>query len=216
MSSTPRFDSIISSFRARISDPATFTTGSLDNGSVVPAVDTIAYVNRALALFMEQSIEKTGADKIGLIGLLPELIATGSVTFTFGAFGGVQNGCQYIVATPYLDWFTYLDGNYQGTILRNAPREALQVIATGQNTQFVPDPSNLLLLNTGRILYLYPDNQGGNYVNVLIRYIRQPVDPTTGLVLTQNGAYDSPFYPQWTTQIAELAVGLYKSDASGL
>jgi hypothetical protein len=214
--STPKFDQIISSFRSRISDPATFTTGSLDNGSVVPAVDTIGYVNRALALFMEQAIQAAGGDKIKLVGAFPELIATGSVTFTLGAFGGVQNGCQYIVASPYLDYISFLDGNYQGTILRNAPLASLQVIASGLNTQFVPAPDNLLLINTGRVLFLYPDNAGGNYVNVLIRYIRQPIDPTTGLVLTQNGSYDSPFYPQHATTIAELAVGLYKADAQGL
>ena len=86
---TPKFDAIISEFRARVSDPAVFVGGVLQDGNIIPAVDTVAYVNRAhLLLFHDgwnAAVQSAQGDdlqaKWKFIAAFPEMIAevSGSV-----------------------------------------------------------------------------------------------------------------------------------------
>ena len=109
MSNTPNFDKITDQFRALIADVSTYSSGSLLNGNVIDASGSVAYVNRAMFQFIETAWEATKGDMWKFVDVFPELIATGSVTFSLGAYGGLNNGTSYVIASPYLDYAKLLD-----------------------------------------------------------------------------------------------------------
>jgi hypothetical protein len=93
------------------------------------------------------------------------------------------------------------------------PQNMLSVISTEYNARYVADANSMTTVADGRRLYLYPDNAGAGWSNVALRYIRLPLDPVSGSMLVQNGAFDSPYYPTWNTKLAEIAEQLYMGEA---
>jgi len=211
---TPKFDTIIKEFRARVADIATFDiTGSLLDGNTLPASDTVTYVNRALFRFEEDAWVQSQGNKWNFVKVFPEMIVEASASFVIGGYGGSTNGTNYTIASPYLDFLSILDSTTGSQYIKVQEPQLLSVIDTGINTQYTATSINMFLIVDGRTLYLYPSLGGSGYTGVKFRYVKSPLVPTTGTPIIQNGSIDSPFYEIHTTKIAEIAEQLYRIDA---
>jgi hypothetical protein len=211
---TPKFDRIITEFSLKISDPATFVSGVLQNGNVLTASEKVHYVNRALFKLFETVVAQN-KDKNAIAAIFPELIANATnVSFTPGAAYGLGNGLTYVVSSPYLDFSNIVLNAYahfsipsRMTVL--SP-EMLSIVASGINTGYIPSVENTFLIPNGRILYAYPSGFG---TQISFQYIKLPLNNLTGGLLTQNGSVDSPFSDAWTSTLADIAAQIYYQDS---
>ena len=215
-STTPRFDDICTQFRSRINDVAAFDgSGNLLDGNIITASGTVAYVNRAMDMLINNTWNQFQGDPEKVIKVFPELIVVASgITFSPPGYGG--QGTVYIVnASPYLDYTVVIPGTtiVGGTLLSERHISDIAVIATSFNLELTPSATNKFLIVDDKNLYVFPTNGGGAWTGCTFQYVKAPtVSPSTGSRITQNGGYDSPYRYMWNMQIAELAVSLYYKD----
>jgi len=197
---TPKFDRILQEFSRRIGDRlvSAFTPGGgvYPEGTSLAAVDAIAYVNKALHSFHGDIWMQQAGSKEGFINVFPELAsAPRSITFT----GGV-----YTIANPNLDFLTIYSAYLSGIPIapvRIAKEEDLPILLADKYPLHGPTADKPILCPAGNKLYIFPSA----ITTVQCQFILQPLDPTTGAFLTQNGSYDSPYYDNRNSQIATIA-----------
>lgn len=202
---TPKFDRIAVEFSQRIYDPITVTSGVMSAGAVLTIPDICTYVNKALlGFFNDMWIAKK--DIASFTQMFPELIRTATITLTAGS--------QYTLATPNLDYFTILSGQYSTKYISAPPVYLYHVYSTGKNLNYAADSNNPIIFEMNKIFSVQPTSIKSTTIEIL--FIKQPLDPTTGAFYTQNGSYDSPFYDHWNSKIAEYAEKLYKTDTGAI
>jgi hypothetical protein len=199
---TVKFDTILQEFSKRIGDrlDSAFTPGggAFPAGTILAAVDAIAYVNKALHAYHGAIWENVQGDHQAFARFFPELITPPiAVTFTAGI---------YTILNPNLHYFK-LFGAYKTStnVIRIEDEQALSVLMVGKYPLHEPAADKPIIVPVKDKLYIFPASEtAGN-----ILFITQPLNPTTGLFLTQNGTYDSPFYDSRNHAIATMAEQLY-------
>jgi hypothetical protein len=199
---TVKFDTILQEFSKRIGDrlASAFTPGggAFPEGTVLAAVDAIAYVNKALHAYHGAIWESVQGDVQAFARYFPEMV-TPPVTITFTA--GL-----YTVANPNLNYFKIF-GAYKSstTIIRLEDENALPALFTGNYPLHPPTADKPILVAVRDKMYIFPNSETS--ANIL--FVTQPSNPTNGQFLTQNGTYDSPFYDSRNHVIATMAEQLY-------
>lgn len=200
---TLKFDLILQEFSRRIGDrlDSAFTPGggAFPAGTLLAAVDAVAYVNKALHKYHGDAWMAVEGDRVAFGRLFPELINDPAAAITFGS--GV-----YIIQNPRLDYFKLYDG-YKSTSIpyRIETEDKLVLLQTGKYPRHGPTASKPIVVGMNSRIYVFPTSETSGS----IYYIKQPLDPTTGNFLTQHGAYDSPFYNIHNSRIATVAEALY-------
>jgi hypothetical protein len=199
---TVKFDTILLEFSRRIGDrlDTAFVpgAGAFPAGTILAAVDAIAYVNKALHAYHGSIWEGLRGDSQEFARFFPELITPPiAVTFTAGL---------YTIANPNLHYFK-LFGAYKSstTIIRIEDETALPALFTGKYPLHPPAADKPIIVAAKDKMYIFPNSETS--ANIL--FVTQPLDPTTGQFLTQNGSYDSPFYDSRNHAIATMAEQLY-------
>lgn len=203
---TKKFNRILQEFSERIGnrlDSAFDPEGGVafPDGNLLDAVDAIAVVNKALHKHHNDIWLEVRGDKKAFIQIFPELIKlSGIMTFSSGI---------YTVITPHLDFFALYSGFFTDAIpYRIFDEEKLDLLETEQYPRHEPTASKPVLVALAAQINRYPkiDAVGGK-----MYYIVQPLVPSTGGFLVQNGAdeNDSPFYNTRNTAIAAIAEEIY-------
>lgn len=196
---TLKFDLILQEFVRRIGDrpTAAFTPGggAYPGGTILGASDAISYVNKALNKYFNDYWMAAGGDEQMFVSIFPELIkATASITL------------PYAVASPYLDFHTLFNGYYDSsTPCRIEKEKNLVLLVTGKYPRHGPTTSKPIMVALNKVIYIFPVSLTSGYVY----YVAQPISPTTGQFLAQDGSEDSPFHYHHHSKIAEVAEQLY-------
>jgi hypothetical protein len=206
---TPRFDLISITFAKKIGDgydnTGALITNAATDGLVLTAAVRNGIVAQALLNFFNTYWEKFNTvikDSIKakelFIALFPEL----GVSATIGA----MSGSTYPIASPYLNYFTIIEAIVGGCLATVQPQNLFYTVQYG-NPQFKGDTTHPVIIEIGRTIYTFPSSFSGTVL--AFNYIQQPVDPTTGLLLSQGGSYDSPFTYTWTDPLVQACEKLY-------
>lgn len=199
---TIKFDNILQEFSRRIGDrlDSAFTPGTMafPAGTILAAVDAIAYVNKALHAYHGAIWESVEGNLQDFVRFFPEMV-TPPVTVPFTA--GL-----YTVATPNLNYFM-LFGAYKSstTIIKIEDTNALPLLFINKYPLHPPSADKPIIVPARDKMYIFPNSETS--ANLL--FVIQPLDPTTGKFLIQNGSYDSPFYDSRNHAIATMAEQLY-------
>ena len=206
---TIKFDRILQEFSRRIGDrlDSAFTPGTMafPDGTVLDAVDAIAYVNKALHSFHGDAWMKVGGQKESFVMMFPELVSDfRAITFTAG---------KYTIANPNLDYFQVFNGYVPGVDggpnvpARISHEENLALLKTGNYPRHGPTVDKPIVCPAANVLYVFPDT----ITTVNLQFIIQPLDRVLGGFITQNGdiVQDSPFANNRNSQIAAMAERLY-------
>jgi|GEM_PF-1269438 len=207
---TPKFDKICIEFLKRIPDQFTDPTflpgdGDLPDGYLLKADKIIDYVNRGLQRFFNTMWQKVEGNVQAFINLMPEMQrVTEAVALTGGA---------YEVATPYLDFFRIIGGlthdpnNEEVRTYIKPKAESLYMhFLSGKYKSYQATASDPAIIQVENKLAVFPSNVS---THIIVHYIKLPLDPETGFVLTQNGDYDSPFTEQWHKEISDIAYTIW-------
>ena len=200
---TLKFDQILQEFSERIGNrlDTAFTPGggAFPDGNLLDAVDAIATVNKALLKYHNDAWTAFKGDKQAFISFFPELMKISSA-LTFA--GGL-----YAIAYPYFDFFALIGGYYSTSIpFRIEKEENLYLLQSNSYPRHAPTAAKPMLVPSNNKIYIFPDT----LTTGVIHYIVQPVLPTTGGFIVQNGSDgDSPFYVSRNSAIAEIAEKLY-------
>ena len=197
---TPKFNRILQEFSKRIGDRLDTSfdpEGSVafPAGTILAAVDAIAYVNKALHAYHGAIWENVQGDTQAFVRFFPELVSPPtSIAFTSGVF---------TVAFHYFKLF----GAYKTStnVIRIADEQALTALLVGKYPLHPPSADKPIIVPVKDKLYIFPASETA--ANIL--FITQPLNPTNGNFLIQNGIYDSPFYDSRNHAIATMAEQLY-------
>lgn len=200
---TIKFDLILQEFSRRIGDrlASAFTPGggAFPAGVILDAADAISYVNRALNEYFERNWMAVEGDRVAFGRLFPELIKDPGIgsSFTTGI---------YTVASPLLDFWTLYDAYISASVpCRIENPEMLIILKTGKYPRHQPTATKPIMVSTSDKIYVFPASITTGY----LIYIRQPINPSTGAFLIQNGSEDSPFAYSRNSSIAAVAEELY-------
>lgn len=202
---TPKLDKISVELSRRIADPVA-SAGT--NGEVLTATDRTSYINKAMFKLINDYWIQFGGDVKRFAQMFPELIAFEEITLN-------ANGQYDINASSDIrDFFELVDAyNYADVIyIAKVPNYLFNIVVTGDNPDYTADENEPLCINLEGVLYFFPS---ANYAGAIVRiiYLKLPVDPTNGNLLTQGGTYDIPFYDHWNSTIASIAEQLWRIDA---
>lgn len=220
---TPKFDECSIELSKRLLDPA--TTAAAD-GADITADERTNLINRALLKLFNDIWVSVGGNIDKFVQICPELLkTTAALTFaveettdTVGMPAGVTYAKinAYEIASPYLD----LKEIYAA---RQADRVKISVYPTDKYTLLITEDGYYLhttekmgMVKSGNKLYLFPKTYaaGANIVNVKVQYVGLPINPTTGVLLTQGGNYDSPFGYEWQDKIVSIAQEFYNKESA--
>lgn len=210
---TPKFDNLAIGLVKKI--PTTFKT-AFTGGSEMP--DSELLTKESIARFINEALLKLfnlkwneafqfaqGKPRITLkyfAGLFPELVKLSEDL----------SGVEYAKVTPHLDMFRVIDGIGKSNQFIKSWDETLFLIAkTGEYAEYTATEADPALIYTQGSIYIFPASITD--FTFKVHYIKLPVDPTTGNSLTQNGSYDSPFFPHWDQVIIDLAYEIYMKEA---
>jgi len=202
---TPKIDRIAIEFIQRIG--GTFDSAFTPGSGTMPASDLIddantimTFINKAMFKLFNDVWMSANGDVEVFTRIFPELIQRDSVTFT---------SSEYTIVNPSMHIFKLINGyNTAGVYFKSWSPVKYAVAKTGYETQYVgtdAKPALMHMSDVGKI-FLFSDN---NITPITLVYIKFPLNKTDGSFLTQNGSYDSPFYDQWNTRIAEIAEAMY-------
>lgn len=202
---TPKMDRILTEFMSRIGDPVTIS-GAMGNGKIITADKAIDFVNRAMFKLLNDTAATLGFSEAELCRVFPELITTATIT--------TSSGGTYTIAANNLDFWLLIDGTYSSnTILIQKQNQSLyNMFLTGRNTRAAATAAYPVVFHMNTVLNFMPAATF-NAISVNITYIKQPLNPTSGAFLTQNGSYDSPFSNLWNSKLAEIAQQLFLIEA---
>jgi len=200
---SPKFDAIQIELSRRLGDPVSAVA---NDGTWLTAAVRTAYTNKALHKFFSDMVMAVQGDKMKLAQIFPELLsAPTELTLTSGNYN-IDTGSQNIKDI----WRIYngyvKTSNYY---IRPLDESLYSVMITGINKDYISSASNPAVIQVGRILYFFP--LSSSFTPVII-YLKLPLNPTDGSLLTANGTYDSPFGYQWQSQIASIAQQLFLID----
>ena len=203
---TPKFDRIAKEFMSRIGDnfETEFTIGAaMPEGEILSAADISAYVNKALFILFNSEWDRVEGDKQRFINIFPELVfpTPSAVNLTSGI---------YTIAANYLDFFVIVNGlTATNKFIKVWTPDKYAMVKGSVFDELVPtaDEPVVIQINENKLNF-FPTT----LTTATLVYIKQPLNPTDGSFLTQNGTYDSPFNIQWNSKIAEIAEKLYKTD----
>jgi len=207
--STIKFDNIAVEFLKRAKGE--FKTSFTPGGGVMPDADfltaeqIVSYVNKALQTFFSEAWVKVESNAALFSQALPELVRIIDVTFDV-------NG-EYTIANPNLDYQTLVSGIVNGKLALIAGSAVKQEVASGRIPQFSGSSEEPIVIEADNVITVYPivtfkSTQG------LLTIIQEPIDPTTGTLLSQDGDYDSPFKEIWLNDIAQIAFNEYLKDST--
>jgi len=181
----------------RIADAvATATT----DGNTLTALARISYLNRAMFKIIDDFWQQLAGDKDKFASIFPELVSTPqALTLTNGV---------YTIASPLLDFFVLHQAYTATAVIRVYPPKYYENLVIGNLPQIVASAASPAVVQLGTTLNFFPTATVPSIV-----YLRQPLDPTTGAYLSQNGNYDSPFLEHWNDFIVSTAQQLFELDA---
>lgn len=208
---TPKLDQIAIEFVKRIPDQFQSVvvpgTDALPDAYNMSAVSIIDYVNRALGQLFNNFWQSSGGDIKTFTRIFPELIKlSGTVVLSSG---------EYIIASPYKDFYKIIgavksaDNN---KYIKPKDDDLYTIYLSQEYEAYKPTEDDPAIIQVGQTLAVFPQTIVSNQIK--FHYIRRPVDPTTGNALTQNGDYDSPFYPEWNNAIVDLAYLMYLKETN--
>jgi hypothetical protein len=211
---TPKIDRLVTSFCKRINDPATFQTSVLQDGDILTANEVMEYINKAMFELFRKYWELVKGDKQKFIQIFPELVKTRYVDFTFDTSEALHRTI-YTIANPNLDYYCLVDASHQATkYIQVLPENLYNTVLTGKVPQYIPTETKPVIIAINKILNVFPRtiNESGGLTAVLLNIVVQPLNPTDGSFLTQNGSYDSPYYDTWNDEIVNIAVEMFLQD----
>lgn len=198
--STPIFDSISVNFAKLIADSvATAAT----NGTKLSATNRNAIVNQAMGKLFTDVIKANQGDKRLIVNQFPELLSAPiALTLTAGNYN-IQTGAQDIKDIWKL-WQSYISSG--PVYIRVLDEAQYTLLKTSENNLIVASASNPAVFQISNQLLFFPES---STFTPSVIYIKQPLDPTTGLPLTQGGSYDCPFGYNWIQTISEIAKQIF-------
>lgn len=188
-----------------------FKTSFTPGGGAMPAADfltaeqIISYVNKALQSFFAAAWVKAGSSASLFSQALPELVVVRIVTLDVNS--------QYTIASPNLDYQTLVSAFVNGKLALIEGSDMKQEVQSGRIPQFAGSAEEPIVIEADNVITAYPTGIFLSKIGVL-NFIKQPIDPTTGELLTQNGSFDSPFKEIWLNDIAEIAFNFYLADST--
>jgi len=185
------------SLAQRIADAVATTT---TDGSILTALARISYLNRAMFKIINDIWQQLSGDKDKFAAMFPELVSTPQVL-------ALSSGV-YTIASPLLDFFVLHQAYTATTVIRVYPPKYYENLMIGNLPQISADANNPAVVQLGTSLNFFPTATVPSII-----YLRQPLDPTTGAYLSQNGNYDSPFLEHWNDFIVSTAQQLFELDA---
>lgn len=201
---TPKFDKLCIEFVKRLPDQLeddTFTPGSgeLPRAYNMSAETIIDYINRALQKFFNLNWVALQANVQAFVNMFPEMQRISEEeTLTNG---------EFIVETPYLDFFKIIGGKTSGGVFIKPKAESLYLhYVTGKYKNYRATDEDPAIIQIPNKLAVFPSDTTNSFI---FHYIKFPLDPETGEVFIQNGDYDSPFSEQWHKSIVDVAYGMY-------
>lgn len=198
---TPLFDDVSIEFAKAIGDYIASMTAATE-GNKLTAAERNGIVNKALSELFRQTWQQVGGNAEAFIEIFPELLVERQITTSAGG--------TYTVANPNLDFNKIVDArkNTGSVFITALPKTLRQIVITSKHPHYVPSAAKPYVFEISKVLEFYPASEY-NAQTVYISFIKVPVDPTTGAVLTQGGSYDSPFYAHWHRAIVEIAKQIY-------
>ncbi len=195
---TTKLNNMSIALAQRIADAVAMAT---TDGNTLTALARMSYLNRAMFKIIDDFWQQLAGDKDKFASIFPELVSTPQVlTLTSGV---------YTVATPLLDFFVLHQAYVGTTVIRVYPPKYYENLIIGNLPQIAADSNNPAVVQLGTSLNFFPTSTASPSVI----YLRQPLDPTTGAYLSQNGNYDSPFLEHWNDFIVSIAQQLFELDA---
>ena len=205
---TPHLNNIIDNFCDRIGDPSTYSGTVLQPGKILTsAAQIVSFVNRAMFEHIRRYWVAVKGDVKLFAEILPELVKPINPVLLDAA-------SSYVIANPNLDFMKVFGALYKdnnNAYIRVAPKEEYLALKSGFNTRIGATESEPVLVEINKVLYLFPVTMAAKHIEVI--YIKQPLNPTDGSFLVQNGSYDSPFYDTWDDEIAGIAEVIYRKSA---
>ncbi len=203
---TPKFDQLCVELVKRI--PTEFKTaftpgsGAMPDSYVLPAVNVIDYINRALNKLFNQYWTAVKGNAEMFIRIFPEL----------AKYSGEISGANYTIATPYLDFYKVINGRTEGDkFIKVWDTTKYNIALTGKYAEYVATANNPAMIQVKNLIAIFPQDLS---ISTYIQYVALPISPTTGNYLTQNHATeDSPFFQHWNSQIVDLAYQMYLEES---
>lgn len=205
---TLKFDLIAQELMRLVKDEfvTSFTPGAglMPAGSILRSREIISeYVNRALLKVFNDIWASAGGDVAVFARLVPELVVTREVSIT-----QVGDNGTYTIASPNFDIYELAEISTSSGLGVVGKKELIQSIEKGSVLQYTGTTAKPIGVFMGDTIYLYP------YASLAkITAVKQPINPTSGVLLVQNGIYDSPYAMHWNSRIASVAYGLYLADS---
>ena len=203
-STTPKLDNIIREFAQRIQDPVTFN-GSFNvvPGKVITTAASLeAYITESMFILINQVwLQCAQAPKPleKFAEIFPELVVSRNVTLV---------ASKYTIGSDAHNYdFMYLLSAVVDNKLAAVKPSYLYTTAVLGHPQIRGDAEHPIVIEKERSINVFPAATFSSSTVTLL-FIKQPLVETSGLYLTQNGGAgsESPFYDQWNSKIAEIAM----------
>lgn len=190
----------------RLGDPPT-SDSAANGGTWLTAAVRNAYVNKGLNKFWSDMLGSVKGDIQQFVNIFPELLSAATeLTLSSGKFI-ISSGTPTTAKDMWRVWQGYLKTTlYQ---IKIYPEDMYSSLMSGENLDFVATARHPAVIQVAGTLQFFPQN---STFTPTIVYIKLPIDPSNGGLLTQGGTYDSPFGSQWNSQIAETAQKLFLID----
>lgn len=205
--STLKLDNIAVEFLKRCKGEfdSTFTPGTeaIPDADFLTGEEIVSYVNKALQTFFSEIWAEGNVEAV--VKNFPELVAIRSVS--------LNGSSEYTLASPNLDYKALVSIVVDSKFGVVAPEHLKQLVASGTIEQYAGSAEEPIVVESSEIFTAYPTATFLSTTAVLT-IIKEPIDPTTGELLTQNGSYDSPFREIWLDKIAEIAYNFYLKDST--
>ena len=208
---TPKFTRICLGFMKRINDEVSVdVNGLLVGGNIIQtkaAIESLA--NKGMLEFFRHywsNISKGNADI--LAALMPEMVVYSPDRQVISLAAS-----KYSIASPFLDFYYLMGAEVNSIDASIQPPGLLSTIKSGSAVDQVKgDLNNPVVVPTGRVIRAFPEASFPTSA-LTLTFIKQPVEPTTGALLTQgNGASDSPFADFWENEIIGFCEQAFLND----
>ena len=211
MATTININFISSDLAERIGDKV--ATPQTD-GKRLTAAQRMLFINKALLGLFNQYWTGFNGDKRGFVNLFPELI--GKMPLTVNRDMVEASAIVFPIANPYLDYYTLIDGiTNDKKYITVLDRTLYSTLLSSKVSDYTPSATKLVAIEIGKQVELLPPASFDEDETITMMYIKQPINPLTGGLLTQDGDYDSPFYPTWNTAITDIAEKLFLTSSKG-
>lgn len=200
---TPKFDRMSVALSRLIADPV---SAAGDAGSVLTANERNLYISRAMLLLFNEIWVKSGGDVFLFAGICPELLREQAVTTTSGGTYSIIGGSNM------RDYYAMVSGIISTTYIGLKPAGWLHLYKSSYNADIIPTAADPVMIEAEGIVYFFPA-ASFNAQSVTLQFVKQPVEPSNGNLLSQNGTTDSPFKDHWEDKIINIAQQLFLKEA---